>query len=96
MWHYAAGAVVVGTIALAGRILYKAQKEDELYIDMERVNREARDQELDELDSESSDMCKARVKRRMKLGEACSEPPLFNGKKRLHLVEAQRTGSNVA
>jgi hypothetical protein len=93
MWVYVAGAIIGVTGAAIGHVWWRSVKEGEdLYIDMERVNREARDQELAHAEDESSDMCKARVKRRMKLGEACKEPPLFNGKKGLHLVQAKRAG----
>jgi hypothetical protein len=55
-------------------------REKPLYIDMERVNRESRDQELEHAEDDATDICKARVKRRMRLGSSCKEKPLYNGK----------------
>jgi hypothetical protein len=86
MWTYVAGAILGVTGAAVARLLWTGDRD--LYIDMQRVNREVRDQELAHTDDDASDMCKARVKRRMKQGVACKEPPLFTGKK-LHLVKAK-------
>lgn len=93
MWPYAAGVIVLGAVAAVGRTVYKALTDDSWYIDMKRVNQALREREWWLEEDEASDMCKARVRRRMKLGVACKESAAYNGReKRIHLVPAKRAG----
>jgi hypothetical protein len=97
MWIYAVGAIAGVTFAAMGRVMWKSLRGDEeqriqgttsqLLIDAEV----RRTEEMAHVDDEASDICKARVRRRMKLGHECKEAPLI-GKRRFQLVETQRAG----
>lgn len=97
MWIYAVGAVAGVTVATIGRVLWKSvQSEEEQRIQgiNTKLSMDAEQRLIDErehVDDEASDLCKARVRRRMKDGEKCKEAPLI-GKKRIHLVKAKRAG----